>query len=334
MGSWNGTCGLSGLPIIEGEEIYVFPIEEAYRDSFCYATALYKPVIVPFRAKYNDYGAGEECSGVALDIIISGIRDRLIEMEVGENEYHDIAVKREGFDVEKFFEAVHEKRLHIKNPMRAYPGEKQYREVFFTMIRKDVVDRLWNEWTFDMYKMRGAQVPEGWETDQYYFKNVTYSKLATMIPDFMEFCEKHNGGEKYDLSDAIKTDDPERERKLALLKNIMKKHSFFEGSRDHILSDTFGQAFGSGYAGGGFASLVGFGSIIGDKYLEGDKEGAYELMHEALIGCMVNSFMESVRKVWMPVMHQGSQSEEYAEYRLLNKIANDVMDARENYFDE
>ena len=44
---------------------------------------------------------------------------------------------------------------------------------------------------------------------------------------------------------------------------------------------------------------------------------------------MVNSFMESTRKIWTPVMYQGSQSEEYAEYRLMNKITNDVMKARE-----
>lgn len=49
---------------------------------------------------------------------------------------------------------------------------------------------------------------------------------------------------------------------------------------------------------------------------------------------MVNSFMESTRKIWTPVMYQGSQSEEYAEYRLMNKITNDIMQARETEFEE
>jgi len=49
---------------------------------------------------------------------------------------------------------------------------------------------------------------------------------------------------------------------------------------------------------------------------------------------MVSSFMEATRKVWLPVMHQGSQSEEYNEYRLMNKITTDVMNAREKYFEE
>jgi hypothetical protein len=108
---------------------------------------------------------------------------------------------------------------------------------------------------------------------------------------------------------------------------------FFEGSRDHILSDTFGHAFGSGYAGGGFADIVNFSDPILEMFISGNNEGAYELMREALLGKMVNSFMEATRKIWMPVMHQGSQSEEYAEYRLLNKISIDVMNAREKEFE-
>lgn len=333
MGSWNATCGLTSLPIISGEEVYVFPIVESYRDSFCYSTALYNPVIIPFRAKYNDYGAGEDCSGVALDLIVEGIRKNLIELEVGENQYHDIAVKREGFDIDTFFEVVHEKRLRVNNPLRGYEGQPKYRQVFFTMIRKDVVDRLWNEWTFDWYKRKDAEIPEGWETDQYYFKNITYAKLATLIPDYMEFCANKKSPRLGSVNDIIKDDDENAQKKRDILNDLFMRQYFFEGSRDHILSDTFGHAFGSGYAGGGFADIVNFSDPILEMFISGNKEGAYELMREALLGKMVNSFMEATRKIWMPVMHQGSQSEEYAEYRLLNKISTDVMNAREKEFE-
>jgi len=333
MGCWNGTCGLSGLPIIQGEEIYVFPIVESTSDSFCYATALYQPTIAPFRAIYNDYGAGEECSGPALDLIISSIREKLIELEVGENKCHDIAVKREVFDVDMFFEAVHEKRLRITNPLKHYPDQKPYNEIFFTMVRKDIVDRLWNEWTYDMWKRKDYSIPEGFETDQYYVKNVTYAKLATMIPHFMEFCDNKVNPLSEKMNDIIKKDDPDYAEKFERLNDFYKRHYFFN-NREHLLSDTFGHAFGTDYAGGGFARLANFGDTAIATYLSGDKEGAYTLMQEAMIGSMVNSFMESTRKVWLPVMHQGSQSEEYSEYKLMNKITNDVIVAREGYFEE
>ena len=327
MGCWNGTCGLSGLPIIHGEEMYVFPIVESYRDSFCYSTALYRPSVVPFRAEYNDYGAGEKCSGPALELIIDGIREKLVEMEVGENQYHDIAVKREGFDADMFFEACHKKRLRFVNPMRGYEGEAQTKDVFFTMVRKDVVDRLWNEWSFDMWKGSDGDVPDGFESDQYYIKNVTYAKLAELIPQYME----QMAGKDSPYKKALEGIDDES--KLERMKDFYLRCAFFEGHREHILSGSFGHAFGSGYSGGGFASIGNIKDKIIDEYLEGNKEVAYELMRECLVGIMVNSFMESTRKVWLPPMHQGSQSEEYKEYRLMNVITNDIMDARQKEYE-
>jgi hypothetical protein len=326
MGCWNGTCGLSGLPIIHGEEMYVFPILESYRDSFCYATALYRPSVVPFRAEYNDYGAGENCSGPALEFLIAGIRENLIEMEVGENKYHDIAVKREGFDVDMFFETCHEKRLRMNNPLKSYPGQKEYREMFFTMIRKDVVDRLWNEWSFDMWKGSDGDVPEGFEGDKYYIKNVTYAKLAELIPHYME----QMAGKDSPYKKALEGIDDESK---LLMKEYFGRYAFFEGYREHILSGYFGHAFGSSYASGGFTSIGNIKDKILDEYFDGDKEVAYELMREALVGIMINSFMESTRKIWLPSMHQGSQSECYDEYRLMNKITTDIMNAREKQYD-
>ena len=325
MGCWNGTCGLSGLPIIDGTEIYVFPIIESYRDSFCYATALYRPSVVPFRAEYNDYGAGEKCSGPALELLIDGIRENLVEMEVGENQYHDIAVKREGFDVDVFFEACHEKRLRFVNPMRGYDGEAQTKDVFFTMVRKDVVDRLWNEWSFDKWKGSDGSVPEGFESDQYYIKNVTYAKLADLIPEYMEHCKTKESPYKKALDES---------KNKEIMTDYFMRYAFFDGYRDHMLSSSFGHAFGSDYAGGGFASIGNIKDKILDAYFDGDKEVAYELMQAALVGIMVNSFMEHTRKVWLPPMHQGSQSECHDEYRLMNTITTDVMSARDAEYED
>lgn len=338
MGCWNGTCGLSGLPINVGTEVYIFPIKEGYRDSFCYSTALYRPSVLPFRAEYNDYGAGESCSGPGLDIVIAGVRDQLVEMPVGENKYHDIAVKREGFDEETFFETVHKKRLFFKNPMAAYEGEPKTVGVFFTMIRKDVVDRLWNEWQFDFWKPRGmTEIPAGFESDQYYIKNVTYARLAELIPDYMEHrYNRENPLRTKMMEDANKrvAEDPSLSDRLATLDNFYNRYGFFEDNgREHMLSSSFGHAFGSGYAGGGFAQFADIPNAVLDLYEAGNQEAAFELLRECLVGVMVNSFMESVRKIWTPVMHQGSQSECYEEYQLLNTITENVIKARKAEYD-
>ena len=332
MGCWNGTCGLTELPIIVGTDIFVFPVVESYTDSFCYSSALYRPSVLPFRAKYNDYGAGEDCTGIALPYLMEGIANQLIEQDVGENQYHDIAVKREGFNADVFFEACHEKRLMFANPLRAYEGQPKTKDVFFTMIRKDAVDRLWNEWTYDMYKMRDVPVPEGLETDQYYFKNITYAKLAELIPEYMAACASN-------LKEftSIRPVDGLSEEEHADFMRAVKSYtyrSFFVDRNNHILAGTFNHTFGDGYSDGGFSDIADIRETIILEYMEGDKELAYALMREAMIGSMVNSFMESTRKVWLPVMHQGSQSEEYTEYKLLNKITADIIKEREHKYDE
>lgn len=327
MGCWNGTCGLSGLPITAGTEIYVFPIVETHRDSFCYTTALYRPSVVPFRAEYNDYGAGEDCSGPALELLMNGIRDQLVEMEIGKNRYHDIAVKREIFDVDMFFEACHEHRLQFYNPFRQLEDKPQNLNVFFTMIRKDVVDRLWNEWSFDLWKDSDVSVPDGFESDNYYIKNVTYAKLAELIPQYMEqeestplssFCVKSL--EKYD------------NEQLKKMEHFYRESALFSPNGKHILSRHFGHVF-SGFS-SGYSNIADVKEAIIEKYFNGDKETAYELMREVLVGMMVNGFMEHTRKIWTPPMHQGSQSESYNEYRLMNCITADIMNAREREFDE
>lgn len=342
MGCWNGTCGLSGLPIIYGEEMYVFPIVSVNADSFCYASALYRPVVLPFLAEYNDYGGGEKCSGAGLEINMLNIKNKLVEKEVGKNKYHDIAVKREGFDADAFFDSCHRRRLKFVNPMKHYPGRPLENDVFFTMVRKDVVDRLWNEWTFDSWKGTDGKVPEGFEFDQYYVKNVTYKKLATLIPDFLDHCATANDPVKDKLEesfDELATAADVDAAKAQLVKDkiddLLFKHNFFEGNRDHLLSGGFGHTFGAGQrSSGGFSSITGLNDTIIDAYLSGEEEVAHALMNESLIGIMVNSFMESTRKVWLPSMHQGSQSQEYDDYLLMNTITNDIIVAEQKQYED
>ena len=102
MGCWNKTCGLTNLHITAGQKAYVFVLEKRDddNDSHCYSTHLYRPLLLPFETTYNDYGGGEDSTGVAFPLIMEGIKQRLHEMELGENEYHDIAVTKEAFGEE------------------------------------------------------------------------------------------------------------------------------------------------------------------------------------------------------------------------------------------
>jgi len=145
MGSWNHTCSVTHLPIFEGDEVEVIMLQDVNSiagSSLCYPYSYHVPLPLTFQGRYNDYGGVEDCEGIALDIIVDSIRDKLYEMELGENEYHDIAVKKEGFDVKFMFEADHEDRLGIVNIYNGYENEKPMTKLKHIVVRKEVYDKV------------------------------------------------------------------------------------------------------------------------------------------------------------------------------------------------
>jgi len=304
MGCWNGTCGLTNLPIHDGEEMYVFPVLEndlsSYR-SHCYSSALYKPMLTPFVSVYNDYGAGEKSSGIALDIIMESIQENLVELEIGKNTYHDIAVKKEGFTVDTFFEAAHEDRLFVQ-------GYGKKSAVYFTMVRKDIVDNMFNLWKFDMYMGEGkASNPA-----DCYERDVTYAKQAEYIPEFIDTIKRtiedaDDEISRYYVPSSIR----DISNKIPMLKYLCYS---FDSSEHWRLTQIEHK-------------LVKF-------ITEGRIDDAIELARIQLLGTMVNRMMESTRKIWLPVMHQGSQSQSYDTYKFLNQLTSDVIAEREKLYEE
>jgi hypothetical protein len=313
MGCWNGTCGLTNLPIQAYDEIYVFPIVEQYKgNSFCYTHALYRPCIVPFRAVYNDYGGGEQCHGVALDFIINGLKSQLIEMEQGENPYHDVKVSRDKFDANSFFDIVHEGRLFIKNPMRGYEDQPETLNVYFTMVRKDVVDEIRKSYTFDLWN-NSKSVPSEFKTNRYYIKNVTYEKLEAYIPEYLEHTINHNQS-KYKGERTEKSD-------------LLLREFFFLRS-DHILDGIFERIF-HGASAYEFFMRNEMKLTILAALASGNKILAVNLLKELMTGVLVNHLMSNTRKVWLPPMHQGSQSEFLETYKFLNKVTDQIIEKKE-----
>lgn len=117
MGSYNINCGISDLPVVEGEEVFVIPIQrcvevvsgkviskrcnegnDVYIDHLgCYADDWWKPFSPPFKAKYTGYGSFIPND---LEELEKGLYTRLNDdsgfnniavTEQGENEYHDLA---------------------------------------------------------------------------------------------------------------------------------------------------------------------------------------------------------------------------------------------------
>lgn len=153
MGCWNKTCGLSNLHIYAGTEVYVFAlVENRIENDRCYSTSFWRPIPLPFVAKYNDYGGGQDYdeNSSSLNFLMSYLKDELIEVEQGENQCHDIPVMRDDFNAELFFEAVNEGRLKVMDHFKQEP-----RQVDFVMMRKDLVDNILATRKFQKYVSSG-----------------------------------------------------------------------------------------------------------------------------------------------------------------------------------
>jgi len=126
MGSWCATCGISRMPIREGQEVKGLLIvkKNDQTGSSCYIDDWWKPIGLPIDIKYADYGNFElvnpDDSNAAR--LLEYLKDNAIPMEQGDNKYHDLPVVPSEFTWEKVNDIIHEERLMLKN----YSKIKQY----------------------------------------------------------------------------------------------------------------------------------------------------------------------------------------------------------------
>lgn len=287
MGCWNKTCGLSNLPIHAGEPVMVFTLVRRNEISdFCYSTALYSPVLVPFYSEYNDYGAGENSSGIGLSLILDGLKEKLVELEQGENQYHDIAVKRDGFDEELYWNAIHEQRLKLLD------YNNRTRDVQAVMFHKRVVDHILENYVQQRFVKIG---------DSYEYVNYTFADVLAQLPPVLEALM--NAGQ----------DDIFMWRPMSVLYN----NEF----NDNLAADYLRHQDNYRYS-----NLIDIEGLIREFTKQHADDLLADLMIEHLKAKFIDEFMMETRKVWIPGCHEGSQSSDDAPYRALMSAMTHVLD--------
>lgn len=297
MGCWNKTCGLSNLHITAGTPTYVFVLEKNEHYDHCYSTGLFKPLLLPFEADYDDYGGGENCSGVALPFVMNGLKHDLVEMELGKNQYHDIAVKKDKFDDKLFFEAVHEDRMNIKN----YKGNST--QVYFTMFRKDIVDDILENRVLEHYVGGG---------------NGTFAKWGNQ-KDYI----------RYKFIDVIASVRPLLERMIADAEGQSEFMRGFMMDRIHKYRNEYLAAMylnGDNYR---YSRIVDMKEMVSKAIEIGTVESINKieaLLIEHLKGVFIDGFMHDARKTWIPGGHEGSQGYSGGALRQLANATIKVLD--------
>jgi len=81
MGCFNGTCALTQLPIVCGDNVVVYVLKanpytaDDLGGMICYSDDLYKPFGLPLYGKYNDYGSVEKISNPEIGKLIVSAAD-------------------------------------------------------------------------------------------------------------------------------------------------------------------------------------------------------------------------------------------------------------------
>lgn len=167
MGSFNVGCAITDGMIIEGEVVYLIPIQKqsyvkakgdiTYKDKKyndinfddrpIYFDDNWKIVAQPFKAVYADYGLFEVDDNVALKSFYSFLEENGTSITVGENEYHDIPFNLENFKKERneenkfkmVMEAIREQRLFAFNVVGSFLKRQEITEVQFAVVKSTVI---------------------------------------------------------------------------------------------------------------------------------------------------------------------------------------------------
>lgn len=320
MGSWNSTCAVSNLHIRSGQEVVVFMLEKRHKpeSNLSYNNTFYQLCRMPFYGQNDSYGAVEDCHGAGMNMLLAEIRENLYEMPLGDNQYHDIAVKKKDFGIDLLFEADHEARLFIKTDPEYFAYENQvlkhYNEkeqksklkkeeakhkkqleanlekgvdpcqrITHIQIHKEVFDSILNNYKIDYY---GAGKS----------KKISFEKAAADIPQFIQELKQIKKSGIFDIY-TVSGD--------SIICSFFGRPNMYDNSRLLVPLKTVKQM------------------ILANK----SDEEIQAIMTEFLKGYWFDTFMSATRKIYTPQCGVGSQSEDLDAYEILVKSMSSIIKA-------
>lgn len=125
MGSFSATCCISSLPIEYGDKVRYFLLTESpYKAGWtCSPHDQWSPRTFPLMGIYNDYGSVEKVKkGPERDLWLEVFKTDLIEVGMGDNICHDLAVKKD-MTFDEMLSAVWDGRIKVRDRLAAavYP---------------------------------------------------------------------------------------------------------------------------------------------------------------------------------------------------------------------
>lgn len=152
MGCWNETCGITQLPIFNGNPVRLFFLNyvgnsEENHAGHCYPNDIWSPQFLPIAANYNDYGGVEEVVENSLtQFVISRVREDLVSSRLSGGADCNLNRKSDDLDlldfgIEDLVEQIHNERLWTRGTSRDLPvGWMMVHEWVYQQLTQQLVD--------------------------------------------------------------------------------------------------------------------------------------------------------------------------------------------------
>lgn len=297
MGSWHGTCGLTQLPIENGDKIVLFPIKKVKgRDreasGYCYQNQLYAPISLPLHGEYDDYGGIKNITRNG-DLVF----DHLMPFLFNAN-YNEI------LDAELSRNRLNENPSGIEELINNYIGRNVFKDVGFMMVLENVYTNV---------------LLKSFQENHYTDMQQSMNQFITDI-DFAHFepaKAKKRIEELVVLLDNKTMSDQEL-NEYQLLKCVVSNFLNMSDFPQYDFLQTF--SFYRGYY-----------RVFSKFALQMAKTKDHDLKQNLLDFLMFEYVLESTRKSWLPQSGKGSSEAENSYYKIIANTTLATIDKRRLY---
>jgi len=307
MGSWNGTCMISNLPINWGDEIKLVIIRKNYgfnrldlSGGYVYATDIFTPSFLPLSGKYNDYGMIEDIVEDWNYVFIEG----LLKSQFGKEIIVD-GEKKKDWNLYDVLEGIERNDLQ-------YTGVDE-EEIFRVELARTALKHYKNDgYTKDSVIKEYEEIAKIDITKQLKTAN---SSFVMIRQDIWDHVIENYKGEYYNThSEDYDTITAKQWCKQEWDDCIKKK-------REHQLFTR--------HTTGGILKPEVHGKLVrkGKKI----REDMFKQWSEFVI---MASYLGGTRKGWMPQPGAGSQSECWEEYKILANKMIEIADEKLKEYEE
>lgn len=355
MGCWNGTCGISQLPILVGEKIRVFILKPSHGtgsfvtgpNSFVYTTDMFDALGIPFVAEYDDYGSVEN---IVEDYNTKIIHDALSEMVVlpknkpyskgdhvhlGEERHYEIVdIQDTMVSIKLSYGSDDETKIVPMSDIRHDNGEDFYDDIgdlahTIRLIERNVFEidnRMWAQFGLNKTAIPGLfYVRENvWQAmiadiEKESEHNFGYKSRETILKHIDEFL--------IGLRIAVESTKSGTKEEQAIA--TFRLRDCFEsfGEKGNHVGSMFGR-YGEGFN----ASL--YREALIDSVKNGDIDFAKKMLSDIADTYRFFTSMMYLRKSFIPQCGQGSQCIGENYHEVLNKVVAKEIDTIKHMWDE